>query len=186
MWLALPSTDRRGTAAHVSVSSSVTTQSLTRHASPIFVHHTEGKWKARSNLFKLLLRDISILVEIIVLKDRLGKNIKNFFHLLKRNQPSLPSVKMTRGQIHKSLATASVTTAPRHSLCCGTGTPGHIPGLCCPRHYRVPRCSKPANINCASHWLLHIATALCGGWVSSPPFCPPYRAPLPSLAHSLA
>lgn len=66
----------------------MTPHSLTRCASPIFVHHTEGKWKACSDLLKLLLRDISILVEIIVLKDRLGKK-KYFFHLLKGNQLSL-------------------------------------------------------------------------------------------------
>lgn len=134
--------------ARVSASSSVTTHSLTCCASPIFVHHTEGKRKACSDLLKLLLRDIPILVEIIVLKDRLKKKKKNFFHLLKRNQSSL--------------------------------TPGHIPALCCPSHYRLPRYSKPVNINCA----VHTASALCRGWVSSPSTLPSLQSLSLSLGSS--
>ena len=43
--------------------------------SPVFVHHTEGKWKTCSNLFKFFLGNVSILVMIIVLEDRLWKKV---------------------------------------------------------------------------------------------------------------
>lgn len=57
--------------------------------SPVFVHHAEGKWKTRGDLFKLLLGDVAILVQIVVLEDRLKKK-KDFFHLLtKTNHLSL-------------------------------------------------------------------------------------------------
>jgi hypothetical protein len=132
--LALSSVDHAYTTAHASVSSAATPHSLTCSASPIFVHHTEGKWKACSDLLKLLLRDIAILVEIIVLKDRLGKK-ENFFHLLEK--PVIPQ-------------------------------PGHIPGLCCPSHYRA----------------IQVATALCRAWVSSPFTLPSLQGLSPSLGSS--
>ena len=43
--------------------------------SPVFVHDTEGKWKTCSNLFKFFLGNVSILVMIIVLEDRLWKKV---------------------------------------------------------------------------------------------------------------
>lgn len=61
--------------------------------SPVFVHHAEGKWKARGDLFKLLLGDVAILVQIVVLEDRLKKKKKRFLPLPDENQSPLPVAK---------------------------------------------------------------------------------------------
>lgn len=60
--------------------------------SPVFVHHAEGKWKARGDLFKLLLGDVAILVQIVVLEDRLKKK-KRLLPLADENQSPLPVAK---------------------------------------------------------------------------------------------
>lgn len=70
--------------------------------SPIFVHHTEGKGKTGSNLFKLFLRNISILVMIIVLKDGLWGKKEFLWWLPKQNHSFLSRA----GISDKSLSSA--------------------------------------------------------------------------------
>lgn len=70
--------------------------------SPIFVHHTEGKGKTGSNLFKLFLRNISILVMIIVLEDGLWGKKEFLWWLPKQNHSFLSGA----GISDKSLSSA--------------------------------------------------------------------------------